>query len=91
MKPITDDVVQGLLKGLEMRERSALNRLNAQAAAMLADAGAMTSRVLRFPEVANSEPSRAAEPAELHDLSETRRTDRRRRTVSGLFLYSAQL
>lgn len=91
MKPTTDEGVRTLIKGLEMREKTAFKRLNEKIAATRAEAGSMTARVLRFSPRSCGAPDDCAGPAEVRDLAETCRSMRSGRTVSGLFHYTAQL
>jgi hypothetical protein len=81
MKPITDDIVQSLLDSLEKRAASG----------GVPDAGSMTGRVLRFRGGEAPESALARGKAAVLDFSQARQMRRARRTVSGVFHYSAQL
>ena len=81
MKPITDDIVQSLLDSLEKRSSSSA----------VPDAGSMTGRVLRFRGGVAQGGALARGKAAVLDFSQARRIRQARRTVSGVFHYSAQL
>lgn len=91
MKPITDDVVQSLLNGLEMREKKALKKLHQKARKADAGSGSMTANVLKFGRKFRRGGEGRHEMNNVLDLVEERRTRLSGRTTSGLFSYSAQL
>lgn len=87
MRPITDDVVHGLMKGLKTREKRAL----AQQAARLAASnkpGSMTSKILSFKGSAGSKNDGASGQNVLcYDKAAASR--RFARTSKGLFSYKS--
>jgi hypothetical protein len=91
MRPITDDVVFSLMKGLEQREKRALAKVAAELAERRADNGGMTVRVLSFArDNVQRRVSQLHGGSEVIALAEARRSARVRRSVSGIFSYTAR-
>lgn len=90
MKPITDDVVKSLIEGLESREKKALKRPHDEIGRTGSEAGSMTARVLRFSRRSRASGEVVQKSAAVMDLLEARRSRHANRTLTGLFLYSAQ-
>ena len=86
MRPITDDVVLGLMKGLETREKRALAK-RAVAVAEVPPQGSMTSRILPFVRIASRATGTSAEAGSVASLGEASKRRRISKTSRGLFSY----
>lgn len=88
MPPITEDIVQRLIERIEAR---AMRRTGRPLTGISDDNGSMTARLLRFRSPRWSQKDASKESASVLDLRGARRLRGERRTVSGLFFYSARL
>jgi hypothetical protein len=87
MKPITEDQVLSLMKGVEAREKSARRRLS-NSVQHLESGGQMTARVLKYTPIETDDrelPSSCAHPVALDKVRAARKA---RRAVQGYFFYT---
>ena len=86
MKPVTEDQVQTLLDGLEMREKAALRKLERKTAASKAVGERMTAKIFRLKSTPRITEGGGA--SEVVDIAAKRRERRERISSKGFFFYS---
>jgi len=87
MKPITEDQVVCLMKGIEAREKNAPKRIG-DIVRRQDNSGQMTARVLRYTPSETEYRARCEAVAQPVKLDEARDARKARRAVQGFFFYS---
>jgi len=86
MKPITDDQILSLMKGLEAREKRAMKCLAAATVDPSAHSGQATARVFAFKAGPMAQSMRRLIPADIIPLGAERAAKNDHKTIHGRFI-----